>query len=262
VEIQYKDYAVWQRKYLEGEVLEKQIRYWKEKMEGYENLSLITDKTRPPNIRYEGEESRFELGEELSGGVKEAARNVGVSVYTVLLSAYYLLLSTYSNQKDIVIGTVIANRQYAEIGGMIGFFVNTLVLRQKIDWEKDTEAFIKDVGEEVLEAQWNQDIPFEKLVEELGVEPDPSRSPVFQAMFTVQSFDQDNDIAEKLFEKDQSHENINKTAKFDISLTMEEGKSGIRGIFNYAVSLFERETIEEYIETYIEIIGQLLKGVK
>jgi non-ribosomal peptide synthetase component F len=245
--------------------MEEQIRYWKEKLRGYETLNLITDKERPAQITYEGEETWFELGEELSREVRALAKGLGVSVYTVLLSAYYLLLSAYSGQTDLVVGTVTANREYSETSKVIGFFVNTLVIRQKIDSGQETGTFIREVGEAVTEAQRNQEVPFEKVVEALGVEKDMSRSPIFQTMFTVQSHKGLYDAIGILFKENNflSHgEEIPgiKTAKFDIVLSLDETVESIGGIFNYASSLFEPETIESYIETYIEIVNQFVQA--
>ena len=189
--IQYKDFAIWQREYLKGERIEKEIEYWKRKLEGYENISLITDKVRPKEIDYKGKDIEFEIGEEGANKLREIAKELGVSLYSVLLSGYYLMLSAYSNQEDIVIGTPVANRHYGQIEGLIGFFVNTLVLRKGIKKEEKVEDYIRGVGEEVIEAQLHQDLPFEKVVESLKVEKDTSRHPIFQVMFGVQDFDEE-----------------------------------------------------------------------
>jgi amino acid adenylation domain-containing protein len=256
--IQYKDYAAWQRKYLSGEVLERQINYWKERLSGYETLNLAVDKERPAQVRYEGDDLRFEFGEELSRAVHITARTLGVSAYTVLLSGYYLLLSTFSSQKDIIVGTVTANRQYQGIDEIIGFFVNTLVMRQEIDEEAVIRHFIAEVGKRAAEAQEHQDIPFEKLVEELSVEKDTSRSPIFQAAFSVQDSEEDNDATEDIFAKAEGDiGEIYKAAKFDLSLFLQDGKRSIGGVFNYALSLFNRRTIEGYAESYIQIMRQI-----
>ena len=127
--IQYKDFALWQRSYLQGERLEVQLRYWKERLEGYETLNLIADKPRPTQIDYKGAELYFELEEEISQGLRDLAKELKVSLYSVLLSGYYLMLRSYSDQDDIVIGTPIANRQYSEIESLIGLFINTVVLQ-------------------------------------------------------------------------------------------------------------------------------------
>jgi hypothetical protein len=259
IKLQYKDYAVWQRKYLSGELLEKQMKYWVDKLNGYETLNLMTDKTRPLYMQYEGDELAFEFDKEISKRIIDAAKELGVTVYALLLSAYYLLLSTYSNQTDIVLGTVMANRQYSEISNLIGFFVNTLALRYEINSEQDSDEFVQDIGKMVAEAQKYQDIPFDMLTDKLEASKDPSRSPIFQAMFTVQDTRQDRKAINSLIKEVKGIESKYTVAKFDISLTMEESWNGIRGVFNYSVSLFERRTIESYIETYTEIVRQIIQ---
>jgi hypothetical protein len=257
VAIQYKDYAIWQKKYLEGGVSERQALYWKNKLAGYEPLNLMTDRERPSRIRYEGDNVAFEFDMEASEGIKKTAQELDVSVYTVLLSAYYITLSIFCNQKDIIIGIVAANRNYPELNDVIGFFVNTLPLRKEIDTEKDVYELIKEVGKEMLEAQENQDIPFEKLVDEIQEEQDVSRHPLFQVTFSFQNFGEEERAAE-LFLDGDTDEDLNRSAKFDLSLIMSDTGGRISGIFNYAVSLFERETIENYLDAYKELVGQII----
>jgi non-ribosomal peptide synthetase component F len=171
------------------------------------------------------------------------------------------MLSAYSNQKDIVIGTVVANREYGEISETIGFFVNTLAMRQEVDVEGDIIDLIEQVGESVQKAQLNQDIPFEMLVSELGVEKDPSRHPIFQTIFSLQISGeiQENELSTIFTNPDQAlNESGYKIAKFDLSLSILESGKIISGNFNYATSLFEKETVESYIETYKEIINQIV----
>jgi len=252
--IQYKDFALWQRTYLQGEVLEKQLNYWKEKLSGYERLNLPVDKIRPANIDYNGRNIDFELSPEVSEKLRILAKETGVSLYSLLLSAFYLLLSTYSNQKDIVVGSPIANRNYKELEGIIGFFVNTLALRQVINPEQEIVAFIKQVGDDVNQAQLHQDLPFEKLVDELNIEKDISQHPIFQVVFQVvkEGFEDVN----KHFCVVPVNEIIN-VSKFDLTVSIEESDKNIVVIFNYAVSLFERKTIEGYMDTYRNILDQL-----
>jgi NRPS condensation-like uncharacterized protein len=259
LKLQYKDYAAWQKGYLKDETLEQQIRYWTDRLGGYETLNLATDKMRPLYINYEGADIAFGFDKETCGRIYGAAKELGVSVYAVLLSAYYLLLSTYSNQKDIVLGTVVANRQYSEIDGLIGFFANTLALRHKIDDEQDSDVFIRDIGEMVADAQKYQDVPFDMLVDKLGIEKDTSRSPIFQTMFTLQDLRYDRKELYGLFKEVRGIGGEFTAAKFDLTLTIEESWDAISGAFNYSLALFERETIESYIETYIEIVRQLVQ---
>jgi amino acid adenylation domain-containing protein len=262
LKIQYKDYALWQRSYLEGESFSRKLAYWKKNLAGCETLSLAADKARPMHTQYEGDDVEFEFDKATSMKIKEIAAGLDVSPYTALLAAYYLLLLTYSNQKDIVIGTFMANRQYPETNGLIGFFVNTIALRQKIDTEQEIAAFIKAVGENVIRAQENQEAPFEKLVEEMKIERDTSRSPLFQALFAMESFGEKNGEIRGVFEDPGVVSHENKTAKFDISLVMKDtGAAGMKGVFNYAVSVFDRKTIESYVASYKTIVGQIIEHI-
>ena len=145
--IQYKDFALWQRSYLTGERLSTQLNYWKEKLSGYETLNLMPNFSRPQEINYRGADMLFEVDEETSMKLRALAKELKVSLYSVLLSAYYLMLKSYSNQKDIVIGTPIANRHYAQIENLIGLFVNTLALRIKIDDSEKVKDYIKRIGD-------------------------------------------------------------------------------------------------------------------
>ena len=133
LKIQYKDFAIWQRNYLSGERLDQQLSYWKNKLSGYETINLITDQSRPGKIDYRGKDIQFELDLDLSIALRKLAKNLGVSLYSLLLTGYYLMLRSYSNQNDLVLGTPAANRHYSQIENLIGFFVNSLALRVQID---------------------------------------------------------------------------------------------------------------------------------
>jgi len=261
--IQYKDFALWQRHYVSGERLARQLEYWKKMLADYEPLNLITDKPRPSQIDYQGLDVYFKLDEDTSNGLRELAKELKVSLYSVLLSGYYLMLRSYTNQDDIIIGSPVANRHYSQIENLIGFFVNSLVLRVKIDSKVSVKAFIQKVGDEVIAAQLHQDLPFEKLVEELKVVKDTSRHPIFQIMFAVQKFG--NELYNKAKAKNDPVNllqkyvttTLYKVARFDINTFIDDSESTLKGIFNYAVNLYTKTTISGFIETYIGILKQL-----
>ena len=265
--IQYKDFALWQRSYLSRNRLEEQLNYWKKKLDGYETLNLISDKPRPSHINYEGRDIYFEIDEDTSKCLREVAKELKVSLYTVLLSGYYLMLRIYSNQDDIVLGTAVANRHYSQIENLIGFFVNSLVLRTKINSKNSIKEFIQNLGNEVVEAQLYQDLPFEKLIEELKVAKDTSRHPIFQVMFGIGSFGDElsNSVSKKganlinLLEPYKTESSSYNVAKFDLSTFIDDSNSCLRGGFNYATSLYVEATVERFIETYIEILRQISK---
>ncbi|MFD1260465.1 non-ribosomal peptide synthetase [Entomomonas asaccharolytica] len=257
VETQYKDFALWQRQYLQGKVLDEQLQYWQQLLTDYEPLNLPIDHVRPLEIDYKGQDVYFELDSQLSQQLRTIATNLNVSLYTVLLSGYYLLLGALSNQKDIVLGTPIAGRHYQAIEHTIGFFVNTLALRQQIKSEQQLVEFIKQTGQLVSEAQKHQDLPFEKLVDALQIEKDSSRHPIFQVMFGVQSFGSSQLKAiNGLLEPYQVEDTQYQVAKFDITTTLDDSDEVITGIFNYATSLFDKHTIENYITVYQSILKQ------
>ena len=178
--LQYKDFAQWQRNYLKGEQLEEQFKHWQRKLAGYETLNLVTDRVRPQQVDYRGSNVFFKFDRVLSQNVRRLAQKLGVSLYSLLLSAYYLLLKTYSGQNDVIVGSPIANRHYSDIEEMIGFFVNSLVFRSVIKLEMKINEFICQTSAEVIEVQRNQDVPFEKLVEAFELCKDTSRHPLFR----------------------------------------------------------------------------------
>jgi len=188
LDIQYKDYAVWQRSYLAGEILEKQLGYWNDKLSGYQTLELPIDYARPGEIDYSGAHLEFSPGKETSQKLRALAQHYGVTLHCVLLSSINILLGKYTGQNDIITGSVIANRHHRQTEGLIGFFVNTQVNRSLLHPSQSFADLVKQVHQDQVEAQLYQDLPFEKLVEELGVERDLSRHPVFQVMFGIEAF--------------------------------------------------------------------------
>ncbi|MCA9313593.1 hypothetical protein KDA08_04770, partial [Candidatus Saccharibacteria bacterium] len=258
LKIQYKDFAYWQRQYLSGERLTRMLDFWREQLTGYETLHLPLDNKRGRDIDYRGSDTFFELDEETSNGLRNLARELKVSLYSVLLSGYYLLLRAYSNQDDLVVGTPVSNRHYHQVEDLIGFFVNSLALRIHVSGDESLSGFIRRVGETVIAAQLHQDLPFEKLVEALMIEKDTSRHPIFQVMFTLQNFG-GNKLSKGgvLGHHYTPTESQYEIAKFDLSTVLDDSDSQIRGGFNYAMGLFNEETILGYQETYIEILRQL-----
>ncbi|WP_420574204.1 amino acid adenylation domain-containing protein [Kordia sp.] len=256
LDIQYKDFSTWQRAYLQGELLENQQAYWREKLAGYEPLAMPTDNSRPKQIEYAGADELFTLPSDLSNKLRDLSKVQGCTMYTTLLSGFYILLHKYTGQDDIILGTPIANRHYAEIQDLIGFFVNSLALREQLDQESTVEELLTQVQTNLIEAQRYQDIPFEKIVETLGVVQDSSRHPVFQVMFGVQSFGGETvcDLFKELPLKDTYA-----IAKYDISCFMDDSQDEIQGSFNYATSLYEKATIQRMINHYKLILAQMVE---
>ena len=186
--IQYADFAVWQREYLSGDRLEQQLSFWREQLSGAPALlELPTDHPRPPVQTYRGAHYIFQLNAELASKLNQLALAHDATLFMVLLTAFNVLLSRYSRQTDIVVGTPIANRNRTELEGLIGFFVNTLVLRTQLDDNPTFTALLHRVRESTLAAYEHQDLPFEQLVDELQLERSLSHSPLFQVMLVLQN---------------------------------------------------------------------------
>ncbi|HFB67570.1 MAG TPA: non-ribosomal peptide synthetase, partial [Calditrichae bacterium] len=186
--IQYADFAVWQRNWLQGEVLEEQLNYWKETLKGAPPLlELPTDRPRPPVKTFNGDHISFTLPEHLVEPLTRIAREANATTFMLLMAAFNVLLYRYSGQDDIVVGTPIANRNRKELERLIGFFANTLVLRTDLSGRPGFKDLLQRVREAALGAYAHQDIPFEKLVEVLAPERDLSYTPIFQVMFVLQN---------------------------------------------------------------------------
>jgi len=260
LDIEYRDFAIWQRGYLTGSTLDKQLNYWVNNLSDMESLNLPIDKVRPHKFDYIGDTIGFKLDQDVSDKLRYLARQLNISLYSLTLSCFNLLLSSYSNQEDIVIGTPIANRHHNQLVEIVGFFVNTLVIRSKVEKKRKITEYIKNVNENIIQAQLHQDLPFEKLVSELKVVNDESRNPIFQVLFSLQNFNLDTDITNnnKVFNKSDI-EVIDKIAKFDLTVMLSDSDKEINGTFNYATSLFNHETIKNFINTYKHILNQIAK---
>ena len=243
--IQYADFAVWQRKHLAGERLQKQLTYWKNQLaDAPPRLELPTDFPRPAVQQYRGNHLPLKIDQTLYEELKRVSQQTGTTLFMTLLAAFNVLLYRYSRQEDIVVGSPIANRTRAEMEGLIGFFVNTLVLRTDLAGNPTFLELLAQVKNTTLDAYDRQDLPFEKLVEELQPERALSYNPIFQVMFvlhnaagasaqmpglTVTSLDVDTG-----------------TSKFDLALSLVEEADGMTGYLEYNVDLFAEETMRRF----------------
>ncbi|MBP7868053.1 MAG: amino acid adenylation domain-containing protein [Acidobacteria bacterium] len=257
--IQYRDFAAWQRGYLSGERLDAELAYWKQALEGCETLELPLDRPRPAEFRYEGDYVLFTLDRELSSGLRETVKRFGTSPYTVFLSAFFLLLHKYGGQGDFVIGTPTANRLYPQLEGLIGFFVNTTVTRCRLAPDLDLGTLVRRVADAQAAVQDHQDLPFEKLVDLLQVEKDPSRHPLIQVMFSLQSFGKAGD-GERPFLRPVDVSPAYRVSKFDLGLFVDDARECVQFGFNYAVSLFDRSTVERMAGHYLNVLRALASG--
>jgi amino acid adenylation domain-containing protein len=240
--IQYADFAVWQRGWLQSERLEEQLSYWRTQLaDAPPLLELPTDRPRPTFKTFHGADVRLSFSKSLSENITRLSRREGATLFMTLLSAFSTLLYRYSGQRDILIGTPIANRNRAETESLIGFFINTLIMRTRFAEQMTFRELLGQVRETALEAYARQDLPFEKLVEELQPERTLSHSPVFQVMFHLQ-----NAVTEGLSLCGLSTSPLEvetQTAKFDLLLTMAESKEGLTGRLNYNTNLFDTATV-------------------
>jgi amino acid adenylation domain-containing protein len=254
--IQYADFAHWQRQWLRGDILEKQLDYWKQQLAGAPALlELPTDHPRPAIQRYQGQTESLQLSPSLTRQLKTLSQQSGTSLFMTLLSAFAILLSRYSGQNDIVIGTPIANRTHHQIEPLIGFFVNTLVLRLDLSGHPRFDELLKRVRRVALEAYAHQDLPFEQLVEELQPERSLSHTPLFQVMFVLQNAPMAHLELPGLSLTALELESV--IAKFDLTLSLEETADRLEGTLEYNTDLFERATIKRMVGHF----QTLLEGI-
>jgi hypothetical protein len=254
--IQYADFAVWQREWLQGTVLDQQLAYWRKQLNGdLSPLQLPTDRPRPAVQSHRGRHVDFILSEQVTAQLKKLSTAEGVTTFMTLLAAFQALLSRYSAQTQIAVGTPIANRNRAETERLIGFFVNTLVLRTDLSGDPTFRELLGRVKEVTLGAYEHQDVPFEKLVEELQPERDLSPSPLFQVMFVLQ-----NAPMGKLTLKGVQFETIpieTDTTKFELTLGIIERDDVFIGGISYSSDVFDASTIEQFVSSF----QVLLEGV-
>ncbi|MBD2208320.1 amino acid adenylation domain-containing protein [Nostoc linckia FACHB-104] len=254
--IQYTDYAIWQRQWLQGEVLETQINYWKQQLVGnLPILELPTDRPRPKIRTYQGAKQYFQISPEISLSLKTLSQKQDCTLFMTLLAAFNVLLHRYTGLEDIIIGSPIANRNRAEFEGLIGFFVNTLVLRTYLSDDPTFAELLSRVRESTLSAYAHQDLPFDLLVEELQPQRNLSHTPLFQVMFVLQNAPMSEVKLSGLTVEPLASESGN--AKFDLTLLAEETNSEIRVSWEYNTDLFDAETITRMAEHF----QTLLRGI-
>ncbi|NOZ56810.1 MAG: amino acid adenylation domain-containing protein, partial [Calditrichaeota bacterium] len=258
LEIQYGDFAAWQRSWLQGEVLEKELDYWREQLgdsPGY--LELPTDRPRPAVKTFAGSKITFELDRDLSEQIRALGRAEGATLFMTLLGAWQALLSRYSGQTDVSVGSVIANRNRRETEGLIGFFVNTLVFRTDLSGNPTFREILRRVREVSLGAYAHQDVPFEKVVEAVQPERDLSHTPLFQVMFVLQNMPlAAGGLGEGV--RVESLDADSGLTQYDLTLSMQElGNGQLGGILEYNTDLFDRETVERLLTHYRNFLRQV-----
>ncbi|HZF07810.1 MAG TPA: amino acid adenylation domain-containing protein, partial [Thermoanaerobaculia bacterium] len=239
--IQYADYAVWQREWLTGEVLAAEIEHWRQRLEGVPALQLPTDRRRPAVPSHRGGRVPVEIPPAQTEALRRLCRGAGTTLFMTLFAGFAAVLARYTGEDDVAIGTVVANRRRRELEGLIGFFVNTLVLRTDLSGEPSFSALLGQVRQVTLDAYSHQDVPFERLVEELRPERDGSRPPLVQALFALENTPLSRRALPGLTLTPL--ETASGTAKFDLAALMAEVAEGVAGVLEYAAELFEAATI-------------------
>jgi amino acid adenylation domain-containing protein/non-ribosomal peptide synthase protein (TIGR01720 family)/FkbM family methyltransferase len=258
LQIQYADFAVWQRALLRGEILESQLRYWKKQLEGVETLDLPTDHVRPVAATQRGRSVAFDLGEDLAQQLRIFSRQEGATLFMTLLAAFQLLLCRYSGRYDFVIGVPIANRNRIETEGLVGFFINHLAVRCRLKKQWTFGDLLREVREITLGAYAHQDLPFEKLVEELAPQRSLTQAPLFQVRFALQNTPREElrlaDLELRIIGGEQE------SVKSDLSLVMEENSSGLSGSLGYATDLFEESTVQRMVKHFQRILEAAIEN--
>jgi natural product biosynthesis luciferase-like monooxygenase protein/amino acid adenylation domain-containing protein/FkbM family methyltransferase len=254
--IQYADFSVWQREQFQGAELEQQLDYWRAQLADAQTvLELPADAPRPPVQTFNGAHHAVAVSAELADALRELSRREDATLFMTLLAAFDTLLHRYTGQTDLLVGSPIANRNLADIEGLIGFFVNTLILRSRLDGAMPFVELLRQVRDTTLGAFDHQDVPFEMLVEMLHPQRDLSRAPLFQVMFVYQSTPVPNlalpGLSIRLLESQSD------TAKFDLTLTIEESGAGLLADFEYNTDLFAPQTIERLAGHWL----RLLRGI-
>ncbi|HEX6435453.1 MAG TPA: amino acid adenylation domain-containing protein, partial [Gemmatimonadales bacterium] len=257
--IQYADYALTQNDWLRGAVLERELSYWKDQFRQLPApLQLPVDRARPAVPSHAGARIRFKLEPQLKEQLEQLSRSQGATLFMTLLAAFKVLLARYSGQSDIVVGTPIAGRTRPETEGLIGCFLNTLALRTDLSSDPSFRELVARVREVALGAYAHQELPFERLVEELQPLRDTSQAPLFNVMFVLQNVPRSE---RRLAGLTMRHIELDKgTAKFDLSLGLAESGGGLRGVLSYSTDLFDRETIERLAGHYQELLAAVVKN--
>ncbi len=256
--LQYKDYAFWQQNVQQKEEWMRHEKYWLNEFSGeLPVLDLPIDYPRPAVQQFEGDHLAFQFDPIVSKKLKRFCDKQKATLYMVLLAAYNLLLSRYSGQKDLIVGSPVAGRPHADLQSIVGMFANTLAVRSKLNPNLTFAQFVGQMKEHILQMTEHQNYPFEELVEKLNIKRDLSRNPLFDTMFAMQNNDQSSldfpDFSMKLAEWEW------KKAKFDMSWIMIEDEK-IHGIVEYATRLFKTETIQKMIQDYIHLVKQVVEN--
>ncbi|ACU62619.1 non-ribosomal peptide synthetase [Chitinophaga pinensis] len=255
--VQYADYAIWQRAYLSGEILSDRLSYWSERLSGVQALELPTDYIRPAEQSIRGGVRSRRIGKSLTSRLEALCHQEGVTLFMLLEAIFKVLLYRYSGQTDLCIGTPVAGRHQQETEGLIGFFVNTLVLRSDLAGDPSFTSFLQSVKENTLNAFAHQDVPFEKVVEALGIPRDLSRTPVFQVMLVLLNTPASEDLS--LGEGRVTEENTSQiTSQFDLTMHITQQQDALQLNAVYCTDLYHEDTIDRLLQHFEQLMSSVL----
>ncbi|HEV3037468.1 MAG TPA: amino acid adenylation domain-containing protein [Candidatus Angelobacter sp.] len=264
LQIQYSDFSEWQRNWLKGEVLERQLGYWKSQLSSLTTLDLPCDRTRPALPSFQGASHPIELDLEVINRLRLLCAEQDATLFMMLLAAFQSLLFRYTGQEDVVVGSPVANRNRTETEALIGFFVNSLVMRTNLGGDPTFRQLLGRVRETALGAYANQDLPFEMLVDELHPERDLSRNPLFQVVFQLMSTSAivksgDGGTSGDSGQRQSTPALQMGTAKFDLNLTLFESQNAVLGAFEYNTDLFDSARIKRMAGHYAKLLEEIAR---
>ncbi|WP_163946510.1 non-ribosomal peptide synthetase [Paenibacillus sp. SYP-B3998] len=261
LDIQYKDYAVWEQKYFDSEAFKIHEKYWLNAMAGeLITLNLPTDYPRTSVQSYSGDTVTFSIGKDLTDRLRHLSIQTGTTLYMVLMSAYQILLHKYTGQEDIRVGSLIAGRSHADVEPIVGMFVNTLVIRMVLSGEKTASSFLQEMKQTTLAAYEHQDYPFDILVDQLSLKRDLSRNPIFDTLFALHNTENQ---AKKLSEVAMSYYPLPfAISLFDLSLDVVELEDSLHCTLDYVTSLFKKETVQRMSNDWIFILQSITSNAE
>ncbi len=261
LDIQYSDYADWMNNWLKDEILERKLKYWKDKLKGIpEVLELPLDYTRPPVQTFNGASINFSIDKKYSNKLNSINKKEGLTNFMSLLTIFEILLTKYSRQDDIVIGSPIANRTNPKVENLIGFFVNTLIIRNKLDLKNTFLETLKETRSVILEAFNNSDVPFEYIVDAVQPERSMSHSPIFQVAFVYQN--NNNELFSLKGLEVENYNFENPTSKYDLTLYIQEKEDELHFSLEYNTDLFKNETVNRISKHFVKILEQVIENPK
>jgi hypothetical protein len=253
LKVQYADYALWQRRYLQRDVLEQKLSYWKTQLTGVAPLEMPLDFNRPAVKTNSGGYEEIKFDKALTARLHDISQQQDVTLFMTLAAGLNVLLYKYTGQEDICIGTPVANRNHLELENMIGFFINTLALRSTVDGAASFADFLQQVKSTTLDAYTNQDVPFEMVVDAVVKERDIARTPLFQVLFVLQNTPEIPEL--KIGNLKISGEPHDQSiSKFDLTFSLTETPSGMQGHIQYSGDIFTRETIRRLAEHFKNLL--------